>query len=125
MAAERILIIDDDEDVRDFLCQALQDEGYEVSTAADGLTALELLGQVRPQLILLDALMPMMDGWDFMVARSHHPQQARVPVIALSAVGNAAESLRRVGADDYLAKPFELEDLLALIAKHLRPATGD
>src|SRR5512137_2658915 len=107
MAAERILIIDDDEDVRDFLCQALQDEGYEVATAADGLSALELLDRVRPQLILLDALMPMMDGWDFMVARSHHPQQARVPVIALSAVGNAAESLQHVGADDYLAKPFE------------------
>jgi len=63
MAAERILIIDDDEDVRDFLCQALQDEGYEVATAADGLSALELLGQVQPDLILLDALMPMMDGW--------------------------------------------------------------
>ncbi len=123
-SASPILIIDDDADIRDFISMALTDEGYTVIAAQDGIQALEMIQQTRPSLILLDVLMPQMDGWDFLSALTYTPAP-RVPVIVLSAMRNVSESLQRPGIDGFLSKPFELDELLALVAQYVRPKLPD
>ncbi len=122
-ANDHILLIDDDEGIRDFVSMTLADEGYEVLTAPDGFTALEMIAQRPPSLILLDMRMPMMDGEEFMNAYRHTPGP-HAPVIVLTAARNAAESAQQVAADAYLAKPFELHELLDLVSRHSRSQTA-
>src|SRR4051794_23983356 len=81
----RVLVVDDDVSIRGFLAEALRDEGYEVQTAGNGHDALALLREWRPDLILLDLMMPVMDGWAFRTEQRLIPNMADVPVIVLSA----------------------------------------
>ena len=116
-AARRVLVVDDDASIREFLDLALQDEGYEVVHAVHGAAALELVEQRQPDVILLDMRMPVMDGWAFARAYRQKPGP-HAPIIVLTAARDAAESAAQIQADDFLAKPFDLGELLERVGHH-------
>jgi CheY-like chemotaxis protein len=105
---KRVLVVDDEEDVRTFVRLVLEDAGYEVETAMDGREGLEAIHISRPDLVLLDLMMPVMDGWEVMagVGRSHPP------FVVLSA-SDEPERARREGAVALVSKPFVVRDLVA------------
>ncbi len=115
----RILIVDDEPSIRQMLDLGLRKEGYVVKTAANGHIALELIPEFDPHLIILDLMMPVMDGNDFCQAA---PEISQAPMIMLTAKNTAAEIVMglRQGANDYLTKPFHFEELLARIEVQLR-----
>jgi len=114
-----ILIVDDDRDIREALAEALQLEGYETEGVADGREALEYLkGGNSVCAILLDLMMPGMNGWEFRDKQRADPELASIPVIVISADGNAAEKAKRLSVDDYLCKPASAEDLVSVVAKY-------
>ena len=118
MAAERILVVDDDDTIRQVVRLCLADEGYDVFEAPNGLVALQLLAACRPSLILLDLRMPVMDGWEF--ARRFRDQfHASTPIIVVTAAESAAQRCREISADAWLAKPFDLDALRELVRKLL------
>ena len=108
-----ILVIDDDAATRELLELALSAEGYRVLQASHGIAALEILAHHQPDLILLDARMPIMDGWEFLEAYHQRPEPA-VPIIGLTADSNALPT------DALVRKPFDLDDLLGTIDNLLR-----
>jgi two-component system chemotaxis response regulator CheY len=111
-----VLVVDDDPDILEALSEILEAEGYLVSRARNGQEALDRLEESRPALILLDLMMPVMDGWEFARRlRERHPPQDRPPIIVLSADRNVATKAPELGAVGFLAKPFELPDLLKLV----------
>ncbi|GAA4625950.1 response regulator transcription factor [Actinoallomurus vinaceus] len=116
----RILVVDDEPAVRESLASSLAFEDYEVETAVDGLDALEKLDAVKPDLVLLDILMPRLDG--LTTCRRLRARGETVPVLMLTArdtIGDRVTGLDS-GADDYLVKPFELDELLARVRALLR-----
>jgi two-component system response regulator MprA len=119
-ALARVLVVDDEPALRDALESSLAFEGYEVTTASDGLEALDAIAEKSPDLVLLDIMMPRMDG--LTTVRRLRSRGDTVPVLMLTArdaVGDRVTGLD-VGADDYLAKPFELDELLARVRALLR-----
>jgi two-component system, OmpR family, response regulator MprA len=116
----RVLVVDDDEAVRSALTHALQRDGYEVSTAADGATALSMLLGLRHQAVVLDVLMPEPNGLD--VCRSVRARGDDTPILMLTARDLVCDRVAGLdaGADDYLAKPFALEELRARLRALLR-----
>ena len=110
--ARRVLVVDDDPDILDALSEILEVEGYHVQRARNGREALQRLEQELPDLVLLDLMMPVMDGWEF--ARSLDPG-ARPPIIVLSADRNVSAKAKEIGALGWLGKPFELSELLAAV----------
>lgn len=116
-----ILIVDDDADVREMLSQFFAIEGYSVVTAANGREALDHLhhGDLA-DLILLDLMMPVMDGWQFRAEQQRDPKLARIPVVVLSAVYNARERAAQLGAVDYMQKPVEFDKLIETAERHRR-----
>ena len=116
----RVLVVDDDPDILDALSEILEVEGYEVQRARNGREALQRLEQAPPDLVLLDLMMPVMDGWEF--ARSLDPD-ARPPIIVLSADRNVSVKAQEIGALGWLAKPFELSELLAVVRRAIPPDT--
>jgi two-component system response regulator MprA len=116
----RILVVDDEPAVRESLASSLEFEDYEVVTATDGLSALDELGRTRPDLAILDVLMPRMDG--LTTCRRLRARGETLPVLMLTArdtIGDRVTGLD-AGADDYLVKPFELDELLARVRALLR-----
>jgi CheY-like chemotaxis protein len=112
-----ILIVDDDADIQSVLREALEIEGYTVEWASNGKEALDFLekGTFFPSLILLDVIMPILNGWDFLAALRKHPKFSGIPVVALS----ATESPRPfISAQAFSKKPFSLKEILGLISKH-------
>jgi two-component system response regulator MprA len=120
----RLLIVEDEEAVRNALARALASEGYELALAEDGAQALAMLAQVPPDAVLLDVMLPGVDGLE--VARRLRAQRNRVPILMLTARGAVGDRVAGLdaGADDYLVKPFALEELLARLRALLRRATG-
>jgi len=119
----RILIVDDEPAVRESLVSSLNFEGYETAEAADGLEALTAVESAKPDLVVLDVLMPRLDG--LTACRRLRASGSDVPVLMLTArdmVGDRVSGLD-AGADDYLVKPFELDELLARIRALLRRST--
>jgi two-component system, chemotaxis family, chemotaxis protein CheY len=112
--APRILLVDDDESIRDFISQALADEGYEVATAAQGAAALEIVDDNQPNLILLDLRMPVLDGWGFLAAYRNKPGP-HAPVVALTASHDKTAATLPPGVSAVIAKPFDLYELLDLV----------
>jgi two-component system, chemotaxis family, chemotaxis protein CheY len=116
MVARRILVVDDDREVRQALCSVLRDEGYDVSSASDGREAISHLNAGgRPGIILLDMMMPVMGGADFRKVQLGDPQLKDIPVVVLTADGSFREIARSLGAAAAFPKPFELDDLLDTI----------
>jgi CheY-like chemotaxis protein len=116
--SRRVLLVEDDEGVRDMIEMVLDSEGYEVITAEDGITALALLAEGRPDLILLDMKMPGMDGWEFARHYAELPDP-RPPIVVLTAAQDASRRAAEIAAQGYLAKPFGIDDLLKVIDSHL------
>jgi two-component system, OmpR family, response regulator MprA len=115
-----ILVVDDEPAVRDALERALKAQHYGVTIAVDGKQALDAIASERPELVLLDVLMPVMDGFE--ACRTLRELGDRTPVLMLTArdaVGDRVEGLD-AGADDYVVKPFALEELLARVRALLR-----
>lgn len=117
----RILIADDETDLRRLVSFALGRHGYEVLEARDGADALVILESERPDLILLDVMMPVMSGYDTLKAIKADPALADIPVIMLSAMSQSWEVAEgmELGAADYICKPFNLSQLALRIAEFL------
>ncbi len=111
----RILVVDGDPDTRTFLRFALEDEGYRVETAGDGREALGKVRRDPPDVILLDLVMPAMDGWSFLATQRMSSAACRAPVLAMSGIGGRYLA-RELGAADFLAKPFDPDALLGKVA---------
>ena len=117
----RVLVVDDDDSIRQIVSLVLSDEGYHVMSAAHGQAALDLLDQFVPDIILLDLRMPVMDGWEFArIYRELPPPHA--PIVAFVAALNAAQDSAAVHAHGILPKPFDLEDLLVTVSATLASA---
>jgi CheY-like chemotaxis protein len=114
-SGRRVLVVDDDASIRGFLAEALSDEGYHVETAGNGQEALTILGGWRPDVILLDLMMPVMDGWEFRSAQRQLPGLADVPVIVLSATRDLPSKAEQLQPAWLFSKPFDLDELLATI----------
>jgi CheY-like chemotaxis protein len=115
MANKRILIIEDDANIRDVLRLALQFEGYEVVSAKNGKEGVELLASTNPGLILLDLMMPVMNGWEFVDYLKNENLFNKYPVVVVSAYSERAKA---IDCRDFVLKPLELEDLLISVNKH-------
>ena len=116
-AKHRLLLVDDDEDLRVSLAEALEEAGYSVIQAANGETALALVERELPDLVLLDLLMPVLNGWQFCQTKNENPLTAPIPVIAMSAaVSKDPKSPYFIDVDDFIAKPVELDELLTKIS---------
>lgn len=114
MSRPRVLVVDDDESIRQFIEMALGDDGYEVALAEEGADGLVASERFKPDVILLDMRMPGVDGWHFAEAYRAGPGP-HAPILVLTAARDAAEYAAEIGADAYLAKPFELAELLRLL----------
>jgi DNA-binding response OmpR family regulator len=112
----RVLVVDDDALIRDTLATALLDEGYAVRVAADGQAALATLDEWTPDLIVLDLMMPVMDGHAFRAAQ-RSSSSADIPVIVLSAAHNVQARAANLGASEVFPKPFDLGALLAAVER--------
>jgi CheY-like chemotaxis protein len=115
--APLILVVEDDEAVRDLMVLALGDAGYRVVTATDGRDALDLLKQERPRLIMLDLRMPRLNGWEF-AAAYHASPPPHAPIVVMTAGRDVEARAADVGAVGYLGKPFDLDELLAVVTTH-------
>jgi DNA-binding response OmpR family regulator len=115
----RILVVDDDRDLRELLAAVLSSAGYEVLTAENGAAALSVLRTVLPDLIVLDLMMPVMNGWQFREAQAALPDYSRIPVICLSGHHAARHQAASLGIGACVVKPFEIDDLLAVVQRFL------
>jgi CheY-like chemotaxis protein len=114
-----VLIVDDEPDVRDALTDALTSHGWEAIEAANGAEALaRLQAGVRPSLILLDIMMPIMDGWQFRSAQRLDPALATIPVVVFSANELVRAAAFDMGVAAFLKKPIKLEALLATVSRY-------
>jgi two-component system, OmpR family, response regulator len=118
--AHRILVVDDEPNIVDVISMALRFQDFEVESAPNGTEAIAKVGAFKPHLIVLDVMLPDMEGFD--VARRIGAQQARVPIIYLTARDATEDKIRglSLGGDDYVTKPFSLEELVARIRSILR-----
>lgn len=124
--AQRILIVDDEDDIREFISYNLRREGYQIFTASNGAEALKVAMEVRPHLILLDMMMPIMDGHQTCQAVRNTPELQHTMVVFLSAVQEEQCQLDsyNAGADDYITKPVSMKVLCSrvnAIMKRLKP----
>jgi CheY-like chemotaxis protein len=115
----KILLVDDDESILSPLKEHLEEEGHVVVTAANGQQAFRMLRRGdRPDVIVLDAMMPVMNGWDFRSAQLSDPELADIPVVVVSAVGfNSRTVLSQFGVADYVPKPLDTKALLKAITR--------
>jgi DNA-binding response OmpR family regulator len=120
MAEKRILLVEDDETLREVVAEALREDGYEVRIAADGELALELAERWQPKLVILDLMMPHMDGEEFTTAVRQVRGLEQVPIIIVSASRYSAEVGARVAAEATLRKPFDLFELTDRVNELLR-----
>ena len=120
--SHRILLVDDEIDILEFVRYNLQKEGYEVFTAQNGAEALKAAAECRPHLILLDMMMPVMDGAQTCRAIRQDPQLRDTMVVFLSALGEEDQQLTGfgVGADDYLTKPIKMKLLVSRVQAILK-----
>jgi len=113
-----VLVVDDERDLVDVMLFVLHEAGYAARSAGNGRQALEAVAAQMPALILLDMLMPVMDGWQF--ARELRARYGRVvPIVVVTAAEDARARSEEIGADEVLPKPFDVDDLLRLVARHV------
>jgi DNA-binding response OmpR family regulator len=120
----RILVVDDEPAITDFIALGLHHEGYEVATAGDGHQGLRAVDEFKPDLVILDVMMPRLDGFELCRAIAGEPRRG---IIILSARDETTDRIHglELGADDYLVKPFEFGELLARVKAVLRRRTPD
>ena len=117
---KKVLIVDDDFSLREALCVALEGEGIPVMAGANGREALDYLcASELPCLVLLDLMMPIMNGWEFRAEQRQDPRLADIPVVVLSAFSRSGDEELR-GIEHYLRKPVDLGDLLSAVRRYCR-----
>lgn len=124
MSGERLLVVDDDENLRSMLSAALKHHGYDVESVDNGDAAIEAVAATRPDLLVLDVMLPGVDGFE--VCRRLRSMNDHTPVLFLTARDETEDKVRglRLGGDDYLEKPFSLDELMARVDAVLRRAGG-
>ncbi|MBA2663728.1 MAG: response regulator [Bradymonadaceae bacterium] len=116
---DRILIVEDDPDIRHALAMFLRFAGYETMTAANGQEAIDLLeDHAPPRLIILDLMMPVMDGWTFRQLQLTNSSLAEIPVVIVSGAANIPQEAVLLNACGYLVKPFTLEAVVETVKRH-------
>ena len=125
--SQKVLVVEDDNNIAELLRLYLQKDGFEVSHAADGGKAVEMAREIQPDLVLLDIMLPEVDGLEVCRRLKADPQTSGIPIIMLTA---KAEEIDRVlglelGADDYVVKPFSMRELLARVKAVLRRFAKD
>ena len=118
-----VLIVEDDNSLRDLFSEALESDGFKTSIASNGAEGIQMFDEVNPDLVLLDLLMPKMDGWE---ALERVRKISECPVIIVTGQGTTEDIIRgllEAGADDYLVKPFGIKELIARVNAVLRRAT--
>jgi len=115
-----VLVVDDDPDILEAVCDILEGEGYRVARARNGREALERLDEEKPILILLDLMMPVMDGLAFARALRGRERDRSIPIVVISADGDPQKAAA-LGARGFLAKPFDIDALLAEVASLAPP----
>ena len=113
-----VLVVDDEPEIVQFVRGVLEDEGFAVATAANGREAVAIAAKERPGLVVLDMMLPRLDGDG--VAAELRRMYGDVPILLITADGRAEEKARRVGAFDYLPKPFDVDRLVAIVRSKLR-----
>jgi CheY-like chemotaxis protein len=115
----RVLVVDDDDVIRQLITVNLELEGFEVETAMDGQDCLDKVKDVRPDVVTLDIMMPRLDGWETAVKLREDPDTADVKVVLLSARAQEADVQRgsRIGVDAYLTKPFDPDELITVVRR--------
>jgi len=113
-----VLVVEDDPDLRALEAELLSSAGYRVTTAADGLEALDRAEEERPALVLLDMRMPRMDGWKFAAAFRERYGDA-CPIVVVTAAEDARRRAEEVGASGWLAKPFDVDEVLREVERHV------
>ena len=118
---ETILVVDDNPDNVEILSVFLESRGYRIVSAADGKSALGKLGEVQPALVLLDVMMPGMDGWQVCRTIKAHPEFGSIRVVMVTAKGGFDDKFEgmRSGADDYIVKPVDLAELARKVERNL------
>jgi CheY-like chemotaxis protein len=119
-----ILIVDDDAAIRDVVSDILEMSDYSVKTACNGAEALDTIRADPPVAVLLDLMMPIMNGWEFL--REYQEEEVptgRVPVVIMSAAQDASKVVGNLGAQAFLAKPFEIETILAIVGRYASDAS--
>lgn len=124
MSEARLLVVDDEPNIRELLAASLRFNGFEVETVGDGQSALRRAMEISPDLIVLDVMLPDLDG--FSVTRRLREQGKHIPVLFLTARDDTADKIAglTVGGDDYVTKPFSLDEVIARIRAVLRRASG-
>jgi CheY-like chemotaxis protein len=116
--SHEILIVEDDSALREALAQVLSDEGYELLSARDGLEAVNCLKKGnRPDVILLDLSMPVVNGWEFRMFQKRDPELARIPIVLITAGGYSREEVAWLEPSALIPKPVDLDVLLAVIRR--------
>lgn len=113
-----VLVVDDEPDIREAVSDVLADEGYEVVGARDGVEAMKKLKACHPAVVLLDLMMPGMNGWEFCAVQHADPDVAGIPVVVASALGRVAD----LDAAGFIQKPFELEEPLTAVRRRVAAA---
>lgn len=118
-AAPRVLVVDDDDVIRQLVVVNLELEGFDVYTAADGAECLERIREVNPQVVTLDIMMPRLDGWSVAAKLRAEPDLAHVKVVMLTARAQEADLKKgsRLGVDHYLTKPFDPDHLVDVVRR--------
>jgi len=119
-----VLVVDDEPSITDFIAMGLRHEGFEVRTAPDGRAALRVVDQFKPQIVVLDLMMPRMDGWELCRALAGDRNRGLIILSARDETTDRIQGLE-LGADDYLVKPFEFGELLARVRAVLRRRQPD
>lgn len=114
---KKILVIEDDASIRELLVEILEDQGYCVHSSINGSDGIKTLETVTPDLILMDVMMPVMDGYAFKKELVQHPEWNLIPLIAMSAQSQSKEKLADHGIVNFINKPLELSQLLETVAR--------
>src|SRR4051794_25553265 len=125
--AGRMLVVDDDDVIRQLITVNLELEGFEVVTAVDGQDALDKVKDARPQVVTLDVMMPRLDGWEAASRLRNDPDTAHIKVLLLSARAQEADLQRgeRIGVDAYLTKPFDPDELIDVVRRLVNAANEE
>lgn len=119
LARGRVVIAEDEPEIREVIAEALSLEGYSVEAVAHGRAALDVIERMVPDVLLLDMRMPILDGWG--LAAELKRRGIRVPIVVMTAAVTARLWAAEIGADAYLAKPFDLDDLFDVLERFCRP----
>ena len=115
-----ILVVDDDAAIRDVVVDILEMSDYRVMTASNGAEALEQVQRAQPAAVLLDLMMPIMDGWEFLRRCRGLEGCGKVPIVVMSAAHDAATTADQLGAQAFLTKPFDMDHVLSVVGRLAR-----